>query len=267
MPFEKFSASIESVRDADQIAAWLETMKKKTVFKLKEPQEGAPESFDTREAARAYISEKFGAELVRTYEQVRMRGEYVAKLPFGRIRRNIEEAYRKQKKFPIVTANNLRGRLRRSGFTVYKRGSKGFAFVSTIKRKFIFEGESLSEVPQKIFDFITANPAIRAADLPYNISGSKLRSRKPNQKPSLRNTPRGQRRSNPKSPRKARNFQTKPRRSSPPYGASSRGWCRKDMWWNTPTARSKQTPTCPSRKTRRRQPTRNPKPQKRATNR
>lgn len=171
MPFEKFSASIESVRDADQIAAWLETMKKKTVFKLKEPQEGAPESFDTREAARAYISEKFGAELVRTYEQVRMRGEYVAKLPFGRIRRNIEEAYRKQKKFPIVTANNLRGRLRRSGFTVYKRGSKGFAFVSTIKRKFIFEGESLSEVPQKIFDFITANPAIRAADLPYKYLG------------------------------------------------------------------------------------------------
>ena len=171
MPFEKFSASIESVRDADQIAAWLETMKKKTVFKLKEPQEGAPESFDTREAARAYISEKFGAELVRTYEQVRMRGEYVAKLPFGRIRRNIEEACRKQKKFPIVTANNLRGRLRRSGFTVYKRGSKGFAFVSTIKRKFIFEGESLSEVPQKIFDFITANPAIRAADLPYKDLG------------------------------------------------------------------------------------------------
>ena len=171
MPFEKFSVSIESVRDADQIAAWLETMKKKTVFKLKEPQEGAPESFDTREAARAYISEKFGAELVRTYEQVRMRGEYVAKLPFGRIRRNIEEACRKQKKFPIVTANNLRGRLRRSGFTVYKRGSKGFAFVSTIKRKFIFEGESLSEVPQKIFDFITANPAIRAADLPYKYLG------------------------------------------------------------------------------------------------
>ena len=171
MPFEKFSASIESVRDADQIAAWLETMKKKTVFKLKEPQEGAPESFDTREAARAYISEKFGAELVKTYEQVRMRGEYVAKLPFGRIRRNIEEACRKQKKFPIVTANNLRGRLRRSGFTVYKRGSKGFAFVSTIKRKFIFEGESLSEVPQKIFDFITANPAIRAADLPYKYLG------------------------------------------------------------------------------------------------
>ena len=171
MPFEKFTASIESVRDADQIAAWLEQMKKKTVFKLKTPQEGESDTFETREAAFAYISQKFGAELVKTYEQVRLRGEYVAKLPFGRIRRNIEEACRKQKKFPIVTANNLRGRLRRSGFAVYKRGSKGFAFVSVIKRKFIFEGESLSEVPQKIFDFITANPAIRASEMPYKYLG------------------------------------------------------------------------------------------------
>ena len=171
MPFEKFCASIESVRDKEQISAWLEMMKKKTVFKLKEPQEGAPESFDTRESAFAYISQKYGSELVKTYEQVRLRGEYVAKLPFGRIRRNIEEACKKQKKFPIVTANNLRGRLRRSGFTIYKRGSKGFAYVSVIKRKFIFEGESLSEVPQKIFDFVSANPAIRAAELPYKYLG------------------------------------------------------------------------------------------------
>lgn len=171
MPFEKFTASIETVRDAEQIAAWLEQMKKKTVFKLKTPVEGAPDSFESREAACAYIAQKFGDQLVKTYEQVRLRGENIAKMPFGKIRRNIEEACRKQKKFPIVTANNLRGRLRRSGFAVYKRGSKSFAFVSVIKRKFIFEGETLSEVPQKIFDFIVANPAIKAVELPYKYLG------------------------------------------------------------------------------------------------
>ena len=171
MPFEKFTSSIESVRDEEQIAAWLEQMKKKTVFKLKTPQEGAPEMVESREAACAYIVQKFGEELVKTYEQVRMRGENIAKMPFGKIRRNIEEACRKQKKFPIVTANNLRGRLRRSGFAVYKRGSKGFAFVSVIKRKFILEGETLSDVPQKIFDFITANPAVKAVELPYKYLG------------------------------------------------------------------------------------------------
>lgn len=171
MPFEKFVASIETVREKEQIDAWLEQMKTRTVYKLKTQDESAPEYFETRDAVCAYISEKFGADLVKTYEQVRMRGENIKLLPFGRIRKNIEEAWRKQKKFPIVTANNLRGRLRRSGFTVYKRGSKGFAFVSVIKRKFIYEGDALSDVPQRIFDYIAENPAVLSAELPYKFLG------------------------------------------------------------------------------------------------
>lgn len=123
-----------------------------------------------------------GSELVKTYEQVRMKGANLSKMPFGRIRRNIEEAWRKQKRFPIVTANNLRGRLRRSGFSVYKRGSRGFAFVSVVKRKFLLEGDKLSDTPQQIFDFITANPAIIAADLPYKFLGLTPPAEKPKTK-------------------------------------------------------------------------------------
>ena len=168
-PFEKFSSSVESVRDPEQIAAWIESMKTRTVYKLKNPAEGEDGIFDTREAASNYIAHKMAEQLVKTYEQVRFRGANLSLLPHGRIRRNIEEACRKQRRFPIVTANNLRGRLRRAGFSVYKRGSKGFAFVSVIKRKFLFEGETLADLPQKIFDFILANPAVPARDLPYKM--------------------------------------------------------------------------------------------------
>lgn len=171
MPFEAFLSTIEAVRDPEQINAWLEQMKKRDVYKLKNPAEGENDIFETREAAASYVAHKMGAELVRTYEQVRMKGANLQKLPFGRIRRNIEEAWHKQKRFPIITANNLRGRLRRSGFSVYKRGSKGFAFVSVVKRKFLLEGDKLSDTPQKIFDFITANPAVLATDLPYKFLG------------------------------------------------------------------------------------------------
>ena len=169
--FDDFLSSIESVRDEEQINAWLEQMKKRNVYKLKSPAEGENDTFDTREAAANYISSKFGGELVKTYEQVRMRGANLSKLPYGRIRKNIEENMRKQRRFPIVTANNLRGRLRRSGFVVYKRGSNGFAFVSSVHRKFLFEGDKLSELPQKLFDFISANPGITAAELPYKFMG------------------------------------------------------------------------------------------------
>ena len=108
---------------------------------------------------------------MKVYEQVRMSASSIELMPFGRIRRNIEETIRKEKRFPINTANNMRGKLRRFGFAVYKRGSKGFAFVSTIKRKFLFEGETLSDVPQKIFDFLLLNPAIKMAEAPYKILG------------------------------------------------------------------------------------------------
>ncbi|MBO5254255.1 MAG: hypothetical protein J6B07_00340, partial [Opitutales bacterium] len=126
------------------------------------------------DAAKLYIAQKKADELVKVYEQVRMGASNIENMPYGRIRRNIEETINKEKRFPINTANNMRGKLRRFGFAVYKRGSKGFAFVSTIKRKFLFEGETLSEVPQKIFDFLLLNPAVKMAEVPYKMLGIDL---------------------------------------------------------------------------------------------
>ncbi|MBR4597986.1 MAG: hypothetical protein IKO42_06310 [Opitutales bacterium] len=168
MPFEKFLASIETVRDEALVAQWLEQMKKRTAYKLKDGET----VFNSRDEALNYAREQKGAELVKTYEQVRMHGADIAKLPAGsRIRRNIEAAWAKQKRFPIVTANNLRGRLRRGGFTIYKRGSKGFAFVCAVKRKFLLVGDSLSETPQKIYDFLLENQGVKASDMPYLYLG------------------------------------------------------------------------------------------------
>ena len=168
MPYDKFLASVETVRDEALVAQWLEQMKKRLVYKLKDSET----TFETREAAMNYIAEQKSGELVKSYEQVRMHGSDIAKLPFGsRIRRNLEAAWSKQKHFPIVTANNLRGRLRRGGFTIYKRGSKGFAFVCAVKRKFLLVGDSLSDTPQKIYDFLLENQGVKASALPYLYLG------------------------------------------------------------------------------------------------
>ena len=171
MPFSEFQESIESVKGDEYVNVWLEQMKTRTIFKLKNAPEGEEVIFETSDAAKTYILQQKGDELVKVYEQVRMSASSIELMPFGRIRRNIEETIRKEKRFPINTANNMRGKLRRFGFAVYKRGSKGFAFVSTIKRKFLFEGETLSDVPQKIFDFLLLNPAIKMAEAPYKILG------------------------------------------------------------------------------------------------
>ncbi len=175
MSFGEFAAAVEPLREPERISEWLESMKTRDVYKLKTPPEdGGDCSFDTYEAAAGYAARKMEAELVKTYEQVRMKGSRLGKLPFGRIRRNIEEECRRQRRFPGTTANNLRGRLRRSGLAVYKKGAKGVAFVSAVKRKFLFEGDTLAETPQALFDFITKNPGISAGELPYKFLGLTL---------------------------------------------------------------------------------------------
>ncbi len=171
MSFDAFLATIESVKGEENVNAWLEQMKTRTVYKLKDAPEGSEIVFETSEAAKNYIAQNKSDELVKVYEQVRMNASNIERMPFGRIRRNFEETINKEKRFPINTANNMRGKLRRFGFAVYKRGSKGFAFVSTIKRKFLVEGETLSDIPQKIFDFLLLNPAIKMAEAPYKILG------------------------------------------------------------------------------------------------
>jgi len=169
MPFDAFLETIESVKTQEAVDAWLEQTKTKKVYKLKDAPEGGEKTFETPEEAKKYIDESSNEEFVKVYEQVRMNAANIDRMPFGRIRRNFEEAIRKEKRFPIETANNMRGKLRRSGFAVYKRGSKGFAFVSLIKRKFLIEGETLAECPQKIFDFVLTNPGIKAAEVPYKF--------------------------------------------------------------------------------------------------
>ncbi len=172
MTFEAFSETIEAVKGEENINAWLEQMKTRTVYKLKDVAETEEaQVFETSDSAKAYIAQTKGEELVKVYEQVRMSASNIDKIPFGRIRRNIEETIRKEKRFPITTANNMRGKLRRGGFAVYKRGSKGYAFVSLIKRKFLFEGDVLADAPQKIFDFLLLNPAIKISEAPYKFLG------------------------------------------------------------------------------------------------
>ncbi len=170
MSFEAFSQTIESAKGDENINAWLEQMKIRTIYKLKNLPEGEQSPvFETSDAAKTYIAQTKEGELVKVYEQVRMNASNIEKMPFGRIRRNFEETIKKEKRFPIATANNMRGKLRRCGFAVYKRGSKGYAFVSLIKRKFLYEGDMLADAPQKIFDFLLMNPAIKISEAPYKF--------------------------------------------------------------------------------------------------
>jgi hypothetical protein len=172
MPYERFLSRVEGVREKEAVEQWLEKMRKQTRYKLREPIEGVPSEFESLEAARFQLVLHAKEKLVRTVQNARFEGRLVETMPAGLIRQSIEAVIADQRRFPLDTANNLRGRLRRMGFSVYKKGSKGISYVCAIRRAFRKPGETFGESVQQLIEFIEAHPGFPATDLAKDYLGT-----------------------------------------------------------------------------------------------
>ncbi|WP_158277341.1 hypothetical protein [Opitutus sp. ER46] len=208
MPFEAFRSRIETVRDAEVVNQWLAKMKKTTRYTWKltgkpaaapapaatpAPEAPAVEgaaaeaaaapaeapatppqvipSFDTLEDARVYLLSQARDKVVRTTETARFHGKTAEQLPPGEIRRAVEGSLDRQRRFPLDTANALRGRLRREHFTIFKKGSKGVSYVCAVKRKFRVPGQTFSDTIGALITYIEANPMVRQSELAVKFLG------------------------------------------------------------------------------------------------
>jgi len=170
---EAFRSRIESVRDPLVIQQWLDKMKKVTRYTSKQPPaEGAsPLAFDSMEEARTHLLSHSKDKIVRETDSVRFHGKAIENLPQGEIRRAVEGALERQRRFPLDTANLLRGRLRREHFTIFKKGSKGVSYVCAVKRKFRVPGQVFSDSINGLITFIEGNPMMKAGDLGARFLG------------------------------------------------------------------------------------------------
>jgi hypothetical protein len=177
MPFERFRERIETVRDPEVVNQWLEKMKKATRYTWKgaapvgTPPTETPPAFDTIEEARAYLLSSAKDRMVRTVESARFHAKLIDALPPGEIRRAVEGQLDRQRRFPLDTANALRGRLRREGFTIFKKGAKGVSYVCAVKRKFRVPGQAFSEGIGRLIAFLETNPMILVKELPVKMLG------------------------------------------------------------------------------------------------
>lgn len=131
----------------------------------------APLSFDSLEEARQFLLTTAREKVVRTVETARFHGNLIDKIPDGEIRRAIEGTLERQRRFPLDTANGLRGRLRREHFTIFKKGSKGVSYVCAVKRKFRTPGQTFADSIDSLINFIEAHPMIRASELTPKLLG------------------------------------------------------------------------------------------------
>jgi len=173
MPFEAFRARIETVRDPEVVNQWLEKMKKVTRYTYKAPVaegQSAP-AFDSLEDARAHLLAQARDTVVKPVESARFHGKALDTMPRGEILMAIEGAYERQLRFPLDTANQLRGRLRREHFTIFKKGSKGVSYVCAVKRKFRIPGQVFGESIGSLISFIEEHPLVKAGELASRMLG------------------------------------------------------------------------------------------------
>jgi hypothetical protein len=211
MPMEVFRNRIETIRDPEVVNQWLAKMKKATRYTWKlggkpaapvavvAPEVQTPEAapvaseggaaddaaaavtpevavpavptFDTLEDARIFLLTHARDKVVRTTEHARFHGKVAETMPPGEIRRAVEGALERQRRFPLDTANALRGRLRREHFTIFKKGSKGVSYVCAVKRKFRVPGQTFADSIGALIGYIEANPMVRASELPLKFLG------------------------------------------------------------------------------------------------
>ncbi|MEC8219897.1 MAG: hypothetical protein VX014_04645 [Verrucomicrobiota bacterium] len=171
MSFEQFAARVESSKEQEDIDAWLESMKKGARYTVKDQQEGESDSLETLEAVRHFLLRHRKDKVVGTGESIRFAGRDIERLPKGDIRRSVESYVESQKHFPLDSANNIRGRLRRHKFAVYKKGSKGVSFVCAVKRKFRDSKTVFTESVGDLIDFIEKHPDLPASKLPNEYIG------------------------------------------------------------------------------------------------
>ena len=172
MSIDAYRARIETVRDPEVVNQWLAKMKKATRYTWKLTPEGStPLAFDLLDEARMYLLTHAKDKVVKLVESARFHGKLLELLPQGEIRRSLEGALERQRRFPLDTANALRGRLRREGFTIFKKGSKGVSYVCAVKRKFRIPGQTFADSIGALISFIEARPMTKASELPVKFLG------------------------------------------------------------------------------------------------
>ncbi len=166
--FETFVSKIEAVKDPEVIEDWLKKMSQQTRYILKgtHSNESTPEIFDSAKSVRRYLLDNKLKSIVKIVSSARVSGSIYSKLlAKSNIKQSIDYYLEAQRRFPLESANHLRGRLRRLKIDVYKKGSRGISFICAVKRKFREQGQLLADSVQELIDFIEKNPQIKVSQL------------------------------------------------------------------------------------------------------
>jgi len=162
MPFEKLKNAMEAVRDEEAVEQWKQSMRKVTRYRTRPPEGEEPTVLDSVEDVYVHLKTHLREEAVKKLAFARVPGTLLEAYPDTEAARAARGELERQRRFPLATANAIRGRLRRERFAIYKKGSKGVTYVCAVKRRFRSPGEVLATPLDRIIRFIEENQVVKA---------------------------------------------------------------------------------------------------------
>lgn len=166
MPFERFQQKIEQVREEETVNEWLESMKKAKRYTNKAGEGEETQTFDSLNDAIGFLRTTQRDKLVKSVNYARVSGVTLDKFPNVESSRAVAGELARQRRFPLNTANAIRGRLRREKFSIYKKGSKGVTLICSTKRRFRTQGQVMADSLDRLICFLEANQNIKTKELP-----------------------------------------------------------------------------------------------------
>lgn len=132
-----------------------------------EPEETVFESVDD---LKRHLLESRPHDLVRALPFVRFSGRKIESLPKGPLRETIVRLWQEQQRFPLDTANHLRGKLRKVQFSVFKRRG-GINFVCSVRRRRRPAGGAFTATAAKILAYLDEHRDVKAPQVMRELFG------------------------------------------------------------------------------------------------
>ncbi|MDR1255940.1 MAG: hypothetical protein LBJ94_03410 [Puniceicoccales bacterium] len=164
MSFQRFKESVESITDQAAIDEWKAAASKVKVYIPKV--EGIDRRFTRLADVRKFFLENFKEQVIKVADSFRITGTTFNAMPHGILGKSIFILFLREKKFPLGLANNLRSKLRREKFTIYKIGSASkITYTCAVKRKFRSTEDRFDDNIQRVIDCIEANQNCKPMDI------------------------------------------------------------------------------------------------------
>ncbi len=170
MPFERLQGAVETVREPEVVAEWMELQKKATRYTTKVAEGEQSFSFLSLDEVVVYLRTAAKAKVVKQVNYARVPGSVLEAFKETEAFKAMEGERQRQLRFPLDTANAIRGRMRREKFSIYKKGAKGVTYVCSTKRNFRAPGQVMAPDLDRIIRYLETHPLSKAKEFSVNFA-------------------------------------------------------------------------------------------------